>query len=522
MKDLSPPDEGTLLVPDRGAAADAARRNRERLDAASVQIGGVPLGELRRRFRSALWPRAAGYTAALGFRSVPREGDPLLVVTAHQPEPFHPGIWFKNFAAAGIASSSSGQALSVVLDTDVPEASPVPVPSLREGRPERIFWRLFQAPEGIPFEDLPALSEGELRALEGALRAAAPGAGPLAQAEAHLARLREGAAAGLSFAAAHARARRLREEEQGVRNLEAAFSGLLDEPAFFVFLREACGRAFAEAVNAALAAHRLERGIRNRANPFPDLVLEAEAWETPFWIRRGGGARRRLWVRGSGGLVRLADSEGDALVLEGRGPDPWEAAASLRARACAAGIRIRPRALATTLLLRLAGSDLFVHGLGGARYDAVTDRVIASAFGLDPPAFAVATATVPFPFPGGPPAIPARLRERLRRLRHNPHRVLAPDREVEAAGAEIARLGAARAETPAGRREAFERIRAVKARLAARLAAEIGPIESALAASEAGGEERRARRERGYPFFFFPDAALPPGLRAGGGAAGGI
>ena len=57
------------------------------------------------------------------------------------------------------------------------------------------------------------------------------------------------------------------------------------------------------------------------------------------------------------------------------------------------GVKIRSRALVTTLWARLALSDLFLHGIGGAKYDQVTDRLIESFFDLAPPAIMVLSAT---------------------------------------------------------------------------------------------------------------------------------
>ena len=50
-----------------------------------------------------------------------------------------------------------------------------------------------------------------------------------------------------------------------------------------------------------------------------------------------------------------------------------------------------------TCFLRLVVADQFIHGIGGGRYDQVTDRFIARHFGIAPPAFAVTTATLHFP-----------------------------------------------------------------------------------------------------------------------------
>jgi hypothetical protein len=53
------------------------------------------------------------------------------------------------------------------------------------------------------------------------------------------------------------------------------------------------------------------------------------------------------------------------------------------------------------MFLRLFVVDQFVHGIGGGQYDQITDRIIASHFGLEPPRFAVATGTMYLPEAAG-------------------------------------------------------------------------------------------------------------------------
>ena len=55
--------------------------------------------------------------------------------------------------------------------------------------------------------------------------------------------------------------------------------------------------------------------------------------------------------------------------------------------------------MVTTLWARLALSDLFLHGIGGAKYDQVTDRLMETFFGLDPPGIMVLSATLCLPVP---------------------------------------------------------------------------------------------------------------------------
>ena len=62
-----------------------------------------------------------------------------------------------------------------------------------------------------------------------------------------------------------------------------------------------------------------------------------------------------------------------------------------------AGIKIRPRAITTTMFSRLFFSDVFIHGIGGAKYDTITDEIIKEFFGIDPPGFVTISATLYLP-----------------------------------------------------------------------------------------------------------------------------
>ena len=59
----------------------------------------------------------------------------------------------------------------------------------------------------------------------------------------------------------------------------------------------------------------------------------------------------------------------------------------------AQGWMLVPRGALITASLRLLFSDLFVHGLGGGRYDAATDQLIRAWWHEEPAAFAVASAS---------------------------------------------------------------------------------------------------------------------------------
>src|SRR5262249_37449043 len=133
--------------------------------------------------------------------------------------------------------------------------------------------------------------------------------------------------------------------------------------------------------NDCVRAYRRENGIRSRNHPVPDLAAEHGWLELPFWGWRTGEHRRgRLFGRRDGGGVELRVGRE---VLKQTTHDLVASWLALEQR----GIKVRPRALTNTLFARLFLADLFVHGLGGGKYDELTDAIIRRFHGIEPPAF---------------------------------------------------------------------------------------------------------------------------------------
>jgi hypothetical protein len=79
---------------------------------------------------------------------------------------------------------------------------------------------------------------------------------------------------------------------------------------------------------------------------------------------------------------------------------------------------------------RLVLSDLFIHGIGGAKYDELTDLIIRRFFGIEPPAYVTATATFRLPIER-PNVSLEDVRtgvERIRELRYRPESFLRDER----------------------------------------------------------------------------------------------
>src|SRR4029078_2276022 len=92
----------------------------------------------------------------------------------------------------------------------------------------------------------------------------------------------------------------------------------------------------------------------------------------------------------------------------------------------AAGFRVQSRALPNTLFARLFLSDLFIHGIGGAKYDELTDEIVRRFYGFEPPGYMGLAATLLLPLATYPshPDDCRRLSRQLRDVQWNPQRHL--------------------------------------------------------------------------------------------------
>ena len=372
----APKYDGALLVwPDAAGIADLTRANRAALDAAdSVLIHGTPLPTLRREAR-----------AFVGHRE-----DVPLVATGHQCELHHPGVWVKNAVACAAATACGGVAYHFAVDTDAPKHLKLRWPGGFD-RPITDDARLHAAPwTGLLEPPSPAHLE---TLLDAAAKAEAGGTisplvgDVLGQCRSFLVDQRD-AVAPLDLPAMTANAQHKLDWSLGLDYRELLLSGVLEGEAWAAFVCHVAADAtnFARAYNAALAEYRAGAGIDAGSDrPMPDLEIGEEV-ELPFWLDDlNNGTRRRASVRRRGDGYELA-----AGFAFGRDADPRSLLLFLRRNR----LRLTTRALSLTTFLRLCVCDLFVHGIGGGHYDQVADRLIASHFGIDPPGFAVATATL--------------------------------------------------------------------------------------------------------------------------------
>ncbi|MFT5322482.1 MAG: hypothetical protein ACI8P0_000317 [Planctomycetaceae bacterium] len=444
-----PRENGSLLIhPEPAVVAKHVDQLREQSDlpgSASCEILGRSLTAFRAAARAEVIAAASEWTSQLLGRDIAAESNVPLIMTGHQPELFHPGVFAKNIATSQLASHG-GVGLNLVVDNDLMASTRIRVPIGDRGNPgiSAIEFDASRAP--LPWEEARVADMSLLESF--ADRAAAAmlpwKIDPLVTE--CWPKVVDNARKGFdkdqqaSLAECLTAGRASLERKLGLGNLELPISQLCETNAFRSFAAHILLRAeqFCRTYNQVLSEYRQVNRIRSSSHPVPELAVQNGWCETPFWIWRADDPRRgRLFVRQAGETLELATAPESASIVHSLTLQPdassEEATAALQ-QLSDAGLRLRTRALTTTLFSRLCLCDLFVHGIGGAKYDAMTDRIASRFFGVKLPDYLTLSATAWLPI-GEPhsatPSDVSRLRQQLRELQQNPQRHLGSEITTE-------------------------------------------------------------------------------------------
>jgi hypothetical protein len=432
---------------------------------------------------------------------------------------FHPGVWFKNFVLAGLTARCGAAAVNLVIDADTLDQPSLRVPT-REGAGASLLPFDGPAPR-VPFEARGVVDRSTFESFGSRAAEVMRGWGIEPLMVKYWPLVVERARAGERLGASLAQGRRQLEAEWGFETLELPQSRVCELPAFLWFAAHLFANAgpLRDVYNGAIVEYRRLNKVRSENHPAPELARHEEWIETPFWIWTDEAPRRRpLFVAHRGQELRLGDRDRIDLVV------PFSAGGDLQRTAAAlgelprSGVRLRTRALATTVYARLLLCDLFVHGIGGGKYDEVADAVIGRFFGCAPPRYAVATATLRLPLAHEPalPADVARLRGLLRELTHHPERHLPSGARDDASApfAPFAPLVASKAAsiaTPQTRENARRRcqdIRGANDALQPWIAGRRTALEQELEQTLARAHRHAALSSREYAWCLFPAEEL--------------
>ncbi len=168
---------------------------------------------------------------------------------------------------------------------------------------------------------------------------------------------------------------------------------------------------------------------------------------------------------------------------------------------------LAPRALFMTALVRLAACDLFIHGLGGEKYERVTDRWLASWLPVErtaPVAVASATRFIPALAGPTPPPTPEEIRRAVwlaEHARNDPGALGDPHAAAEK-GRILNELRQARTAVP--KRAAFEKLRGFIQSKQTEHAAALANLSAKAAELRARAAEASVVYKRDWPSVLYP------------------
>ena len=344
------------------------------------------------------------------------------IVGGHQPELFHPGVWFKNFLMFEIGKQTDSIGMQVIVDHDVARSDSLRVPYRQSPNPLTPSTNFSRQPEAqLGQRSIPIPMRGELqprmpwhatltrhveieswkRTLANIQKSAISCglAEPLICRHQEL--LMDCINAHQNIGDAFSEFRHRIEMAHGVFNLEVPLGHLCSDSAFGLFVQHCVRNAESlwNSYNGCRDAYRSRHRIRNQGQPVLELLRNGNSFELPFWIYLKDQAvveRKRMWVSPlpNNQMLLCDHAQPDLATVSAILPLAESDLAEAWSKIAGRGVCIRPRALMTTMYLRCFVADLFVHGIGGGTYDELTDDIIQDWMGVDAPVYLTSSASL--------------------------------------------------------------------------------------------------------------------------------
>ncbi|MDR4505927.1 MAG: hypothetical protein MRK01_14230 [Candidatus Scalindua sp.] len=379
-------------------------------------INGRPYSQFREWVRRETFKKAREYTERMWslctnlkiagdrdffYRNAAYTPESTIIQTGHAPILTHPGILIKYGLVNNLAKQGNGIGLNLIVDSEICRDPFFSIPHLNGLRSSLEKIPFMTKPDDLPFEEIRYTDLVQLKELR-----------RLVTLYTHNAEMKH------TFSEFMDIIMKLHNETENFRdlltfsrhvymrrftidNLEVPVSHIAEtEPFYEFFLHIAQNmKTFADIYNTTLDWYRKEKKIRSKANPLPNLERQGDIIELPFWIWGKNRPRERLFAS-SGKESHMGLMYRKEIIAELDFTVSGNLSENLKklVRIKDAGLNIRPRAIINTLYARMFISDLFVHGIGGAKYDLITDEIIKRFYGVEPPSFATISATLHLPF----------------------------------------------------------------------------------------------------------------------------
>ena len=393
--------------------------NKERFQSYNFDINNIPFSQFREQVRSDTLKKAGKYTEKIcslctklnitGTENLSNINDPYtpekeIIQTGHSPTLAHPGVMIKHTLVNSIAKKVNAVGINMVVDNDASNDNCLNIPDINV--PDSSVEKIEYIPglRNLAFEEiryadstqLPAFKENVLKSLHNP--------DMLKTLEDFMNVVIKLSGETLQFSDLFTFARHAFATRFGIRNLEVPVSLISETDPFLNFFLHITAnvKCFVDIYNAKLREYRKLKKISSKANPLPDLMEKGFVIEMPFWMWKRDEPRKSLFasISNDSRISIICDDQ----IIEhfdfgekNRSTDNLKNLERLKAL-ISRGIKIRPKAIANTMYSRMFFSDLFIHGIGGAKYDLITDEIIREFFGVEPPSYAVISATLHLPY----------------------------------------------------------------------------------------------------------------------------
>jgi hypothetical protein len=449
---------------------------------------------------------------------------PLVVMSGHQPEFFHPGVWIKHVAAIRLAERLGGSMQFLVVDSDVPGVIRLDWPVVTDGfatiqgaRAASVMdWRSYEYirdRKDIDYAAIFDVAEQQFAGSDASNLRVFADAMTQSGFDNYVDRWIAGLCAfdaSLGIPTANfSRIGRLFD-----------FSDERHDPAAAALVAHVILNAheFRCAYNDALFRYRTRRNIAGNQHPIPDLSETERRIECPFWLTHAAHGRARLHATPCKRADCVTIFAGDRPLADIQTQELIESPSQTLSNAIG-DWRIRPRALAQTLYARLFACDLFIHGIGGAKYDQITDDLVRQFLGVEPPKLGCVSATCRLALPtfGVTPTELSDARRALRDSAYNPQRYASVAKLAkleplfDERRAAIAESGQLRQNDPTdrrARRAAFDRIHEINRRILESMPAMRETMKSRLAQLSREAAHNRIAMNREWFFALYPTERL--------------
>ncbi len=416
-------DGETLHVPALGKIQEIWEENLSRnFEGGNFQT--FDFSDLRQTARAECAQQAYSYTNRYLNINLRARAQNQFVYSGHQPALFHPGVWYKNFALSQIGKRLNCMPINLIIDNDICGINAIRAPVHLDGTVSTRSIPIDAHGDNIPFESRKIVDRNVFDSFaESASSAIRPWVdNPVVK------KLWPNVIESIDpqqrLGHAIASGRHLLENELGLRTLELPISRLAQTKGFASFVNEMVERRrqFVDVYNQCLKEYRRIHKIRSRSHPVPELEIRDEWFELPFWIWHTDlPIRRNLFCRVSANQCQFSDGSNIVSTLESE---------SFVEQFCELQnhkICVRPKALMTTMFSRLVLSDLFLHGIGGSKYDQMTDSIVRQMFDFNPPTFLTLTATFKLPtqLPITDPHDVVNAQVQLREMQFHPEKFIA-------------------------------------------------------------------------------------------------